>query len=134
MSAPDEAKTNAANAEERLRGLLGRDARYPREAYEFVSESLGHTVRLQRRSGHVTGQELCEGVRHLAIERFGYLARTVLESWNIRRTDDIGAIVYAMIEVELLRKNENDSLEDFHGLFEFEEAFDRSFKIVLAKP
>jgi uncharacterized repeat protein (TIGR04138 family) len=76
---------------------------------------------------------LCEGVRQFAVERFGYLARTVLESWNIRRTDDIGVIVYAMIEVELLRRNDNDSQADFHDVFDFEEAFDRSFRISLAK-
>lgn len=134
MSAPDETKANAPSAEDRLRDLLARDSRYPREAYEFVNESLAYTVRLQKRSGHVSGQELCAGVRQFAVERFGYLARTVLESWNIRRTDDIGAIVYAMIEVELLRRNENDSLADFHDVFDFEEAFDRSFRISLAKP
>jgi uncharacterized repeat protein (TIGR04138 family) len=134
MSAPDETKANVPSAEERLRRILDRNSCYPREAYEFVNESLGYTVRLQKRAGHVTGQELCEGVRHLAVERFGYLARTVLESWNIRRTDDIGAIVYAMIEVELLRRNESDSLADFHDVFDFEAAFDRSFRIPLAKP
>ena len=90
-------------------------------------------MRLKRQAGHVTGQELCEGVRQMAVDRFGYLARTVLESWNVRRTDDIGAIVYAMIEVELLRRNESDSLADFRDVFDFEEAFDRSFKIPLAR-
>ncbi len=134
MSAPDETKANAPSGEDRLRDLLTRQPRYPREAYEFVNEALAYTVRLQKRAGHVSGQELCAGVRQFAVERFGYLARTVLESWNIRRTDDIGAIVYAMIEVELLRRNDNDSQADFHDVFDFEEAFDRSFRISLAKP
>jgi uncharacterized repeat protein (TIGR04138 family) len=119
------------NAEERLEKILKDDPRYPRDAYEFVSETLGYTARIMRKKGHVTGQELCEGARRMAVERFGFLARTVLESWNIRKTDDIGNLVYIMIGADLLKKTEADSIADFHEVFDFEEAFDKSFKIEL---
>ena len=116
--------------EKKLVALLRHDRRYPREAYEFIYEALGCASRLLKKSGHLTGQELCEGARQLAIDRFGYMARTVLESWNIRRTDDFGTLVYNLIEAGLLHKAEGDSIDDFHDVFDFAEAFDR-FRIEL---
>jgi len=117
-------------AEKKLTALLRRDRRYPREAYEFIHEALGYTSRSLQRSGHVSGQELCEGARQLAVERFGYLARTVLESWNVRRTDDFGNLVYNLIEVGLLHKTEGDSITDFHEVYDFAQAF-AEFRIEL---
>lgn len=123
--------TYDADGEKKLTELLRRNKRYPREAYEFVSEALAHTVRLLDREGHVTGAELCEGVRDLALEQFGFMARRVLESWNIHSTNDLGRIVFAMIDAELLRKTETDSIDDFDNVYDFREAFDESFRIEL---
>jgi uncharacterized repeat protein (TIGR04138 family) len=93
---------------------------YPPSAYAFVQSGLRHTSdRLEREeepddSRHVTGQELCLGLREYAIREFGLLARTVLESWNIERTDDFGRIVFDLVQ---------DSISDFRGVFDFDEAF-----------
>ena len=72
---------------------------------------------------HVTGQQLCLGLREYAIERFGMLAPCVLRHWNISRTEDFGRIVYALIEAGRLDKSADDSIEDFHAVFDFDEAF-----------
>lgn len=117
--------------EAKLRTVLEKHPRYPREAFEFVSEAIAYTSEMLGRSGHVSGQELSDGCRQLAIEQFGFMARRVLESWNVRTTDDFGRLVYAMIEEDLLRKADGDSIEDFHNVFDFEDAFDRSFRIEL---
>ena len=119
--------------EEKLRQLLIDDPRYPREAYEFITEALAYTGQTLGQAGHVSGQQLCDGARQLAVDRFGYLARTVLESWNVRHTDDFGRLVYNMIGADLLRKAETDSLEDFHEVYDFHEAFDVAFRIQLEK-
>src|SRR6478735_3848674 len=79
---------------------------YPVEAYEFVRQGLEHTVHKihgstqgkTRASLHVGGKDLCEGLRDLALIKWGMLARTVLSRWNIRRTVDFGRIVFAMVE------------------------------------
>ncbi len=78
----------------------------------------------QTQSRHVSGQELCFGLRSLAVEKYGLLARTVLRGWGVRSTEDFGKIVYAMVDTGLLRTSDNDSLDDFRGVYEFEEAFD----------
>lgn len=120
-----------AATEQKLLKVIAEDPRYPREAYEFISEALAYTSRLFDQEGHVSGQQLCEGSRQLALERFGYLARTVLASWNVVATDDLGNLVYNMIGADLLRRAEGDSLDDFHDVYAFEEVFDRLFRIEL---
>lgn len=73
---------------------------------------------------HVSGQELCLGLRALAVEKYGLLARTVLHGWGVRSTEDFGKIVYAMVDAGLLRTSEDDSMEDFQGVYDFDEAFE----------
>jgi len=119
------------SADEMLDSILQRDRRYDREAYRFVSESLVYAVQKSGRIGHVSGRELCRGVRDHAIEQFGRLARTVLEGWGIRRSNDIGEIVFNMVEMGLLRKTDEDRREDFHNVFDFRKAFDEGFKMRL---
>jgi len=97
-----------------------------------VTEALPYTVQRSGRTGHVSGRELCEGLREYALKAFGRLARSVLTSWGIHRSDDIGEIVFNLIDAGLLRKTDEDRREDFHDVFDFEEAFDRGFEIHLA--
>ena len=75
----------------------------------------------------ITGRELAEGCRDLAIEQFGPMARTVLEHWGVHSTEDMGAIVYALIDCGVLIKQETDSREDFRDVYDFEEAFERDY-------
>jgi uncharacterized repeat protein (TIGR04138 family) len=109
---------------------------YPADAYEFVQQGLGFTVkklhgaapRDEKISRHVTGQDLCEGLRELAQNRWGLLARTVLGRWNIRRTIDFGRIVFAMVEAGWMQTTPDDSLEDFREVFDFKTAFETEYR------
>ena len=74
-------------------------------------------------SRHVSGRQLCLGLRDYAIRRYGLLAKTVLNHWGVTRTEDFGRIVFALVEAGLLRKTDDDTLEDFQGVFDFEEEF-----------
>ena len=114
-----------------LRSLLRAAGPYPLEAYQFVQEGLSFTAQqvhldpdmygeLDR---HVTGQQLCMGLREYAIQRYGLLARTVLECWRVQRTEDFGRMVFAMIDAGLLKQQADDSLEDFSSVYDFREAF-----------
>jgi uncharacterized repeat protein (TIGR04138 family) len=106
---------------------------FPPQAYQFVREGLAHTVKLvhgdtmpgmsEDESRHVTGQQLCMGLRDFAVRQYGLLAKTVLSNWGIRATEDFGRIVFAMIEAGLMRKTEEDTMEDFCGVFDFDDAF-----------
>lgn len=106
---------------------------YPPHAFQFVQEGLRHTVETLfdepdvdddgEFSRHVSGQQLCMGLRDYAIRQYGLLASHVLESWNITRTEDFGNIVFALVDAELMRKTDEDHLSDFVDVFDFEEAF-----------
>ena len=117
-----------------LREIVRRDPRFPEQAYTFVLEALDFTIRRRGKGRkHVGGVELIEGFRDLALETFGLLARAVFAEWGISRTGDVGAIVFRMIEEDLLQKTADDRLEDFEDVFDFEETFENGFRETLAK-
>ena len=111
--------------------LCERAGPYPRQAFDFVREGLTHTVErvhagnepLGEHGRHVSGQQLCMGLRDYAIVKYGMLAPTVLQHWNVLRTDDFGRIVFAMIDAGSMSKTQQDSLDDFRGVYDFAEAF-----------
>lgn len=115
--------------------LLQQDQRYKLEAYQFVREALQYAQEVlsmpaQKGSAatgkaehHLTGQQLCEAIRIYASEQYGYLAKTVLNSWGIETTSDFGEIVYNLIRIKEMRKSKQDRREDFDDQFDFDEAF-----------
>jgi uncharacterized repeat protein (TIGR04138 family) len=80
-------------------------------------------------TNHITGQELCQAAREYAVIQYGFLAKTVLDSIGIRKTDDIGEIVYNLIGIGQMRKTPQDSREDFNNVFDFETAFGKTYQI-----
>lgn len=120
----------------KLTELLATDRRYSPQAYQFVFEALKYAQDKLGRSQldtqeqrHVTGQELCEGIRELALQQFGLMAQTVLGSWGVRETADFGQIVFNLIRSGHMKKTEQDTLEDFCAVYDFDEAFRRGFRI-----
>jgi uncharacterized repeat protein (TIGR04138 family) len=146
---------------DQLPRIIACDPRFAIDAYAFVLEALNHArlqkIKSQGgdrdkarpspagqrpqgpqskparpgRSGHVTGRELCESIRKLALRQYGLLAATVLGHWGIRSTSDIGDIVYNMIATGDLQKTPSDSRADFDNVFDFETALRP--KLILAR-
>ena len=104
--------------------LRERFPRYHETAYLFVLSALHHVLAGLPEPRHISGRELADGARDLAIQRFGPMARTVLEHWGIERTADMGEIVFALVEAGILLKQDDDSPRDFDALYDFEEAFE----------
>ena len=117
------------NFEVELEKILAHDPRYHRDSYHFVREALDHTRKMlaKSESRHVTGQQLLEGVREYALAQYGPMALSLLEEWGVRQGEDIGEIVYNMIEIKLLAKTDEDSRDDFKGGYDFQDAFRRPF-------
>ena len=115
----------AQTIEEALEKIRLRDSRFANEAYLFVSEALGETVRrLGRRKApaekrHVSGRELAEGVADCALERFGPMTYQVFRAWGLAKTRDIGEIVHSRIDEKILAPSETDSIEDFNDVYDF---------------
>ena len=119
-----------------LEQLVEEVGLYPREAYEFIQQGLSYTVQKLHgeekdpdASRHVSGRELSQGLREFALLQWGMLAGTVLRRWNILRTDDFGRIVFAMVDSGMMKKTDQDSIEDFRNVFDFRSAFEEGYRI-----
>lgn len=111
----------------RIDRIVEQDPRYRAEAYFFVLTALEETLQALGERRHLTGQELCEGIRRLAVREFGLMARTVLEFWGCQTTRDFGNIVYNLIDAGLMSKTEQDRIEDFDDVYDFGQAFAQDF-------
>jgi uncharacterized repeat protein (TIGR04138 family) len=78
---------------------------------------------------HVTGQELCEAIRRFALEQYGYMAKTVLNSWGIHATADFGELVFNMIRIGRMRKTAQDCRADFDKVYDFDAALVQDYRI-----
>jgi len=76
---------------------------------------------------HVTGPELLDGVRRYALKEFGPMVMTVFDNWGIHSCEDIGRIVFNLIGAGVFGKTEEDSIEDFKNVYDFEQAFVKPF-------
>jgi len=129
--------------EEAVDNLLQEEKRYHRDSYLFLCEALEHTRKMLEKEGklektrrssetapqeqHVSGQQLLEGIRELALQSYGPMARTVFAEWGIAQCQDFGELVFIMVENGLLRKTDRDSKADFADGYDFFEAFGLPF-------
>lgn len=118
-----------ADVDEGIMAICRRDSRYRPEAYRFMYEALDFTLKSLGEHRHVTGRELCEGIRRFALQRFGMLAPEVFGAWGIRRTDDFGEIVWALVQNGLMGRTEQDSRDDFRDVYDFRKAFVDDFQL-----
>ena len=113
--------------------ICEKDSRYKRDAYEFVMEALSFTQKKFKRSTHVTGGELLEGIKEFLLEEFGPLTLSVLKYWGVKSTEDFGHIVFNLVEHKVLSKTEDDNIESFRNGYNFEEVFHNEYREKLAK-
>jgi uncharacterized repeat protein (TIGR04138 family) len=111
------------------------DTRYDSEAYAFLRDALEATLKRRKKSrkippasGHVSAAELLEGCRVHALNEFGPMALTVLEYWGVRSCEDIGNMVFNLVDSGVFGKTDEDSIDAFRAGYDFEEAFLRPFR------
>jgi uncharacterized repeat protein (TIGR04138 family) len=114
---------------------------YPVDAFLFVQQGLSYTVDKIHGEGtepnashHISGRDLCNGLKEVAHQRWGLLANTVLHRWNITTTLDFGRIVFAMVEHNHMQKTDEDTLADFRQVFDFQTALEREYRITSVPP
>jgi len=114
-----------------VRRSIQNDPRYDPAAYELVRDALHVASKKFRDENdedqHVSGQELLDGFKDHVIAEYGPLSLMLLESWGLRRGEDVGNIVYNLISVGYFGRNDGDSIEDFVGGYEFKTAFTDPF-------
>lgn len=116
------------SAMKQLREIAQKDGRYTTDSYLFLFEALRSAQIKYQRKKHVSGKELLEGVKELALEKFGPMSKSVFEHWGVRTTDDFGEMVFLLVKGGLLSKTDSDNIEDFHGAYSFDEVFTKDFR------
>lgn len=122
-----------------VRAIQKDDPRYARGAYYFLRQALDYSLKSLDDQGqldesnHLSGQQLLEGIRMYAIEQYGPMSRSVLESWGIKACSDFGNIVFNLVACRVLGKTDQDTPEDFNNGYDFTAAFDSPF-LPIKKP
>jgi uncharacterized repeat protein (TIGR04138 family) len=112
---------------EKVERIVEKDPRYKVAAYAFVMLALNYTLSKLDKPRHVTGRELLGGIRKFGLAQYGPMTKTVFDYWGVRRTRDFGEIVFNLVEHKLLGKTEEDKIEDFESVYDFEEEFVKNY-------
>jgi uncharacterized repeat protein (TIGR04138 family) len=124
----------------KLLEVVAKDPRYAYEAYDFVFKAMDHAQTLpgRRAAGddageaantHVKSRELLAAIRSLALLEFGLMARVVFRMWGVTSTQDFGRIVFNLVGAELIDKTDDETLEAFRDVFDFEQALVQGYTI-----
>jgi uncharacterized repeat protein (TIGR04138 family) len=113
---------------EHIHKIVKADRRYRAEAYSFIMEALAFTQKRFERERHVTGEELLVGIKELALKKFGPFALTIFHCWGIRSTEDMGSIVFNLVDSGILGKEEKDSIDSFLDGFDLEDTFCKGYR------
>src|SRR3989442_77167 len=122
------AVSDFATLQEAFERIGQQDGRHHERGYLFVLAALEYAQGRLPARRHLSGAELAWACREFALERFGLLAPTVLHHWGITRTDDLGHIVFALIDVGLLARQPSDKREDFERVYDFAEVFRAGYR------
>jgi uncharacterized repeat protein (TIGR04138 family) len=55
------------------------------------------------------------------------MVMTVFDNWGIHSCEDIGNMVFNLIGAGIFGKTEEDSIDDFRNVYDFEEVFVKPF-------
>jgi uncharacterized repeat protein (TIGR04138 family) len=122
----------AMQFEQSVVSILKRDKRFDPQAYFFLKDALDFTLkRIADTNGgeprHVSGAELLLGFRDHALEQFGPMASTLMKEWGVRKCQDVGDMVFLLIEEQVFGKQDSDKREDFSEIYDFDEALTAPF-------
>ena len=84
---------------------------------EFALGSL-QAAQFQLKQCHVNGRDVCRAALQIAHDLNGDEALLMLNDLGISRSEDLGDAVYKLIEMQVIRANQDDSVDDFSGLFD----------------
>jgi uncharacterized repeat protein (TIGR04138 family) len=124
--------------QEALDRLFANDSRYQPEAYVFLRDALEATLKRRKKtrkevSPHVGATELLDGFRLHGLQEFGPMAITVFDYWGVHSSEDIGNMVFNLVEVGIFGKTDEDTPESFREGYDFVDAFVLPFRPALGK-
>ena len=101
--------------------IVAKDKRYDARAYALLMDVVNY---LSGEEGkHVPGEDVIDEFRDRALDQFGPLTYTVLTEWGLSSTEDIGEMMFNLVESKRIGRDENDSADAFASGYDFKEAF-----------
>jgi uncharacterized repeat protein (TIGR04138 family) len=100
--------------------IVGKDSRYEARAYALLMDCVHY---LGKNGGHMSSADVMEEFKERALDQYGPMAYTVLGEWGLSSTEDIGEMMFNLVEFRRVRKDDDDRLDDFCGGYDFKEAF-----------
>jgi len=104
-----------------LLAIVNKYKKYPLEAYVLIFQTLEWCSAKVSGVQHLTGQQLAQAMFAYSVAQYGFLASTVWRQLNLLRSEDIGAMVYHLVEEKLIGKQDSDRIEDFNNVLSVEE-------------
>ena len=100
--------------------IVAKDSRYDARAYALLMDVIHY---LCRDGGRIRAGEVLEEFKERALEQYGPMTYTVLSEWGLSRTEDIGEMMFNLVEGRRIGKDEEDTPEGFACGYDFTEVF-----------
>jgi len=100
--------------------VVAKDPRYNARAYALLMDVIHY---LGANGKHMGAEDILDEFRERTLDQYGPMSYTVLSEWGLTRCEDIGEMMFNLVEARRVAKDENDSPEGFVGGYDFKEAF-----------
>ena len=100
--------------------IVAKDQRFAARAYALLVDVIHY---LGEDGGHMSGEDILEEFKERALDQYGPMAYTVLADWGVHRCEDVGEMMFNLVESRRVGRDEGDSPEAFVGGYDFREAF-----------
>ena len=90
-----------------------RDVRYSLDAYDFIFSVFNSLEKNREGKDDFSAKEITAAAVETANVKYGSLAPHTLASMGIKTTNDIGAMIFNLVDLKLFFKNDFDKYDDF---------------------
>ena len=101
--------------------IVAKDHRYHARGYAFLMDVVHYLS--GEADKHVSGEAILDEFKERALDQYGPLTYTVLAEWGIHSTEDIGEMMFNLVDAKRVHRDENDSPDTFLNGYDFKETF-----------
>jgi len=102
--------------------IVAKDGRYDARAYALLMDVVRY-LSGEKGDRHCSGEDILEEFKERALDQYGPLAYTVLTEWGLSRTEDVGEMMFNLVDSRRIGRDDSDSAEAFAGGYDFIDAF-----------
>ncbi len=108
--------------------IVAKDPRYNARAYALLMDVINYLVD-ELEAKHIDAEFILDEFRERTLDQYGPLSYTVLTEWGVERCEDIGEMMFNLVESKRVNKDQSDSPEAFVGRYDFKEAFKGPYEV-----